>query len=165
MNTINTYLDRLLSIISAIILAAMMLLVGIDVISREFFDPVFSASFELTGYMLAILIFTSLPLVTKADEHISVGLLDNIFKGRVGQVRDSVVYSIMTFLFSLLGWRLIVFAGFTSKNPSETYGLPYPPVFMFMGIMLLVNAIICFVKLFEVWSKESISAIGEHNGS
>ena len=133
MKTLDTYLTRFLSASSAIVLTIMMLLVGIDVISREFFNPVFAASFELTGYMLAFLIFLSLPLVTRSDEHISVGLLDNVFKGRAGKIRDAIVQLIMTFLFIVLGWRLLVFAGFTSKNPSETYGLPYPPVFFLYG--------------------------------
>jgi TRAP-type C4-dicarboxylate transport system permease small subunit len=62
--------EAILGVASSAILFAMMCLTFVDVVLRYVFNRPTASAFELTGLMLAVLIFAGLPLVSYADEHV-----------------------------------------------------------------------------------------------
>lgn len=92
----------------ALDLFAMMALIFVDVFLRYLFSAPIPGGFEIVQFMLAILIFTSLPLVTWAEGHIVVSIFEKFFVGRRGLIQKvgvSVVSIAALLLIAFLMWR------------------------------------------------------------
>ncbi|TYO88578.1 TRAP transporter small permease [Oceanicella actignis] len=72
-------------------LFALMLMTFADVLMRSALDDPIEAATELTRVFMAIIVFSSLPVVSARGDHISVDLLDPLFRGRARRVRDALV--------------------------------------------------------------------------
>lgn len=69
---------RLVETVLVFLMAAMVALTFTDVIGRRLFGhPVFGAH-DLTEHLMALLVFTGLPLLTLAAMHLKVDLFDKI---------------------------------------------------------------------------------------
>ena len=70
----------------AIALVAMMLLTVVDVVGRYVFNHPVPGSSEIIEYLLATLVFGTLPIASAYEEHIVVDILDFLFKGRAKEI-------------------------------------------------------------------------------
>ncbi len=68
--------ERLLGLIAASSLFAMMVLTFADVLGRKFLDASIPGSLELTELLMLVLIFVALPLTSLHGEHVVFDLLD-----------------------------------------------------------------------------------------
>ncbi len=75
-------LDRTLGIILAALMFAMMVLTFLDVVGRQSLDSPISGSSELIEIAMGFVVYVGLPLVCMRREHITIGLLANMFRGR-----------------------------------------------------------------------------------
>ena len=71
-------LNRVLALIMAVVLFSMMTLVTVDVFGRAIDTPI-KGGFEIVQFMLAILIFLSLPLITWDSGHVTVSIFEGFF--------------------------------------------------------------------------------------
>ena len=99
---------RALSSVSAITLFAMMMLVVLDVAGRYLFNAPISGSFEVTEFLLALLVFAALPIVTRDDNHISVSVVENLLSGRTQLAQRLFVLGFGAVGLALIAWRLWV---------------------------------------------------------
>ncbi len=102
------FLTRLLRGLIAVVVFAMMAQIFVDVFLRYLFSAPIPGGFEIVQFMLAILIFTALPLVTWAEGHIVVSVFEGFFVGRVGTVQKigvAVVSIASLLLIAYLMWR------------------------------------------------------------
>ena len=103
------WLAFLPSVVAATALFALMVMTFFDVILRSLFnDPVESAT-EMTRLFMAIVVFSSLPVISWRGEHIAVDLLDPLFSARLARVRDvviNVVCGVVLFWPALRVWQL-----------------------------------------------------------
>jgi TRAP-type C4-dicarboxylate transport system permease small subunit len=81
-NARRSVLEKLCRMIAAICLFGMMALTFVSVISRYFFDWPVPGDSELQAFMLGFIIFSSIPLVTRAQRHIAVRAFAALLKGR-----------------------------------------------------------------------------------
>src|SRR3954466_11334572 len=65
----------------------MMCLTFVDVVARYLFNRPIRGAFEVTELMLLVLIFAGLPLVSHADEHVTMDFIDRILPPRANRVR------------------------------------------------------------------------------
>src|SRR3972149_1307501 len=70
------WLYRALTGLVAIVMFAVMSRPPLDVAGRALFSRPIKGAFEINTFLLAILIFSSLPLITWDDKHISVSLFE-----------------------------------------------------------------------------------------
>src|SRR6188474_2231621 len=94
--------DAVLGIAASLILFLMMLLTFVDVVARYLFNFPLRGGFEVTELMLLVLIFAGLPLVSHADEHVTMDFIDRILPARLRlgwiRVMHAVCAAIMLFL-------------------------------------------------------------------
>lgn len=81
------FLTKALRGLIAVVVFAMMALIFVDVFLRYLFSAPIPGGFEVVQFMLAILIFMALPLVTWAEGHIVVSIFEGFFVGRRGVVQ------------------------------------------------------------------------------
>ena len=75
------WLSKALTAFVCVLMFAMMMLVFADVMGRYLFSAPITGAFEFVEFMLALVIFSGLPLVTLARGHITIGLFDNVLTG------------------------------------------------------------------------------------
>jgi TRAP-type C4-dicarboxylate transport system permease small subunit len=79
----NGLLGRVLEWLSIALLLGLMAVTGLNVIGRYFLNAPLRGAFELTEVLLAALVFSALPLVGRADEHVDVDIVTNFLPSGV----------------------------------------------------------------------------------
>jgi TRAP-type C4-dicarboxylate transport system permease small subunit len=112
--------DAVLGIAASAILFAMMTLTFVDVVARYVFNRPISGAFEVTELLLLVLIFAGLPLVSHADEHVT---MEQVWlrAGRVSSYGDA----------------------------TDVLRIAYGPFVYFMAAMLALAGAIHLYKIFE----------------
>ena len=83
--------ERTLYGIVALNVFMMMVIIFVDVFLRYLFNAPIPGSYEIVRFMMAIMIFSAMPLVTVNQGHIVIGLFDGFFQGNRGRIRDVAV--------------------------------------------------------------------------
>jgi TRAP-type C4-dicarboxylate transport system permease small subunit len=104
-------IDRLIGAVLCVLVAGMMMLTFTDVMFREVLARPLIIAPELTTIGLAAMVYVGLPLVSFRDEHITISLFENLFKGRAQSLKRGLVALLMAGLSVVLAVRLWVHAG------------------------------------------------------
>jgi TRAP-type C4-dicarboxylate transport system permease small subunit len=99
---------RVLGTVAAVVLFAMMALTFVDVTGRKLFSrPVYGA-YELTEFLMGMLIFCALPLVTAREGHVTIDVLDHLLPASLARWQRGIVGLVSTGALALIAWRLWV---------------------------------------------------------
>lgn len=105
------FLDRAIGWVVNILVAGMMIMTFVDVVARELFASPLIVAPELTTIGLAAMVYFGLPLVSYRDEHITISLFENLFKGRARRIKQGLVSVLLAGLCATLAYQLWVHAG------------------------------------------------------
>src|SRR5262245_25215996 len=86
----------------------MMALTFVDVVARYLFNFPLRGGFEVTELMLLVLIFAGLPLVSHADEHVTMDFIDRMLPPAANRVLVRVVHLLCAALFFFLTWQVFL---------------------------------------------------------
>jgi TRAP-type transport system small permease protein len=133
----------------AVVMFSMMMLTTIDVVGRALGRPI-KGSFEIVTFMLAILIFCALPLVTWDEKHIKVNLFDLWIPGPILIALNVLWATIMTLVMAGVTYRMWIQATLMRQGQHITGALEWPiaPVVYFMTLMCGLTTLIL---LFVLW--------------
>jgi len=139
--------SKWLSVIAGTSLTLMMLLTVSDVVGRAFGHPIMG-TYEVVGFMLALVIGFAMPKVSLARQHVYMDFIDRLSK------RNRALMNIFTrmlciILFVLIGYSLFGVGNEyrISGETSPTIKLPFYPLAYGVGICCFVE---CFVFVFEI---------------
>lgn len=133
-----------LRLLIAAVAFAMMALIFVDVFMRYAFNAPLPGAFEVEQFMLAILVFLSLPIVVWADENISVALFTSWFRGRAAHALKAGVMLVNIAGLCLLGaliWRQF---GSLQRSQQVTGYLEWPiyPLTLVMVVLVVLAVVI-----------------------
>lgn len=133
---------RLLGLTMAAILFLLMLVTFVDVMGRYLFSLPLPGAFEFTQILMAVLIFSGLPLVCAHDVNIRVDIAHGRLSERSRRVLDVFNHLVSTVALAVLAWRLWVKAGATlaAGDLSMYLGLPMYPVCYLMFVLTALAA-------------------------
>ena len=138
LQSLSTYL----AYTGAFFLFAMMCLTIVDVTGRKLFNKPVLGAFELTEYMILILIFSFLGYTQSKKSHISVDLFMMFFPEKL-----KVFIEIFNHLACLLIMALIVWMGFEKAYEMVGTGESSPnlglPTYPFVFFLVLGCAVMC----------------------
>ena len=139
--------SKLLAVVAGTALTLMMLLTVSDVVGRAFGHPIMG-TYEVVGFMLALVIGFAMPKVSLARQHVYMDFIDRLSK------RNRALMNIFTrilciILFVLIGYSLFGIGNEyrISGETSPTIKLPFYPLAYAVGICCFVE---CFVFVFEI---------------
>jgi TRAP-type C4-dicarboxylate transport system permease small subunit len=142
--------DAALGFSASVILFLLMLVTFVDVIGRYVFNQPLRGAFEGTELMLLVLIFAGLPLVSHADEHVTMDFIDHFIgpRGRALLVRVAHVVSAATLL--LLAWLVWLKAGKIAGygDTTDVLRIKVGPFVYFMAVMIALTGLIHAWKIF-----------------
>ncbi|MDP7426409.1 MAG: TRAP transporter small permease [Rhodospirillales bacterium] len=141
-------LNRLLAGMANLVLFAMMVLTFVDVWARYGFNAPIPGGFEITEYLLVILIYAALPLVTARDEHVTVDVLDSLIPEAITRIQRHFMNLLAGLVLCFLTWRLWVKAGQSIEDNMITTDLEMPlaPLIYFMSILAGITALAFLIK-------------------
>jgi len=101
------FLDRTLGYLLAGLVFVMMVLTFVDVVGRQAFNAPVPAGFEVTELLMGYTVYLGLPLVCARQEHITIGLLDHLFKGAARRIQGVVLnglFGVLTLIWTREVW-------------------------------------------------------------
>ena len=160
-------LDRAASRISGflhamggITLVLLMLLTAADVGMRYFLNRPISGAYELSMFMMAIVVAFGIGYCATRDEHVKVRILVDALSPRVRAVIDSITWFLSMFFLALVAWQSALYSK-TVFHDGVTSPDLLIPTFPFMGVVAVGSAVLCIVFLAQFIDALSRSLTGE----
>jgi TRAP-type transport system small permease protein len=147
--------EGLLGVAASAILMGMMLLTFTDVVARYVFSRPLRGAFEVTELMLLVLIFAGLPLVSHADEHVTMDFIDRMLPPRAVPVLIRAVHALVAAVFFFLTWQVLIKAGRISAygDTTDVLRILVGPFVYFMAAMIGLSGLVHLFKVFVTWQK------------
>jgi len=142
--------DAVLGIAASAILMAMMLLTFVDVVGRYVLNRPVPGGFELTELGLLVLIFAGLPLVSHADEHVTMDFIDRLISARARALLERVVNVLCAALFFFAAWLVWLKADriWEYRDATDVLRVVYGPFVYFMAVMIALTGAIHLYRVF-----------------
>jgi TRAP-type C4-dicarboxylate transport system permease small subunit len=141
--------DAILGIASAALLGVLMMITVADVVLRYAFAAPLKGAFELTELALLVLIFAGLPLVSRADEHVTMDFVDRILGPRGRKLAIRAAHAVCAAVMLLLAWFVWGKAGKIAAyaDTTESLRIAIAPFVYFMAVMIAVTGAIHLWKI------------------
>jgi TRAP-type C4-dicarboxylate transport system permease small subunit len=143
--------DAVLGIAASAILFLMMCLTFVDVVARYVFNRPIRGGFEVTELLLLVLIFAGLPLVSHADEHVTMDFVDRVLKPRARAWLSRLVDLLVAALMFFMCWQVIIKAGRIASygDATDVLRIVYGPFVYFSAAMIGLAGLIHLYKAFQ----------------
>lgn len=142
---------RWLETIASIALLAMLALTAADVLGRYVISRPVPGVVELVQYAMVLVVFAGLPVVTLRRQHISVGVVDNAFRGRARMAQRAFVTLVSAAVLAIQSWMLFRHAHgmYEFRDVLGALRLPVYPAGYFMAVLSAVAAVSCLFAVRE----------------
>jgi len=140
-----------LGTIAALDLAAMMTLTFLDVTGRKFFASPIYGAYEVTEFMMGVLIFSALPLVTARENHVTIDVFDHFIAPAIGRWQRVAVNLLSAVVLAFLGWRLWILSAshLRTHEVTMTLHIPHGPFTRAFAVMAVLAAVASLVVALE----------------
>jgi TRAP-type C4-dicarboxylate transport system permease small subunit len=131
-----------------------MLMVGlIDVFGRYLFTRPLPGSAEIAEWSLGILVYGSLPLVTRRSEHITVDLFTGLMRGLVDRVARVFVCLASAAIVAVFAFQLYdqarMFLAYGDR--SAFLKIPVGPLALYMSLMAAITTVVLLWQAAAAW--------------
>ena len=127
-----------------------MVLTFFDVVGRYLLNRPIRGAFEITELGLLVLIFAGLPLVSHADEHVTMDFIDRILPQRIARVWIRVVHAICAAIMFFLAWQVWIKANRIASysDTTDVLRITIGPFVYFMSLMIGLTGLVHVFKMF-----------------
>ncbi len=143
----DSVVERTCRLVCVAALIVMLVLVGVDILTRSLFNFSFEVSDELGGYLLVVICFVSLPVCQASDSFHRVELVQSRLSP-FGRAVSHVIFDLLSLAFcALLLWQLVRFelSSFRFGDRAPTYLAT--PLWIPQTAMMLGAAAVCVTML------------------
>ena len=143
-------IDAVLGIAASVLLFGMMLLTFADVVARYLLNLPIRGAFEVTELTLLVLIFAGLPLVSHADEHVTMDFIDRVLPPAALRVLVRLVHAICAAIMFFLTWQVWIKAGkiYGYGDTTDVLRISVGPFVYFMDAMIALTGLMHVYKIF-----------------
>jgi len=142
--------DAVLGIAASAILFGLMVLTFCDVVGRYLFNRPVRGAFELTELGLVVLIFAGLPLVSRANEHVTMDFIDKMLGERALRLLERAVDALCAAIMFLLAWQVWIKATKIGGygDTTDVLRIPVGPFVYFMAVMVALTGLVHLYRVF-----------------
>ena len=128
----------------------MMVLTFADVVARYLINHPIRGAFEITELTLLVLIFAGLPLVSHADEHVTMDFIDRILPVRWRRPWIRLMHLACAAIMFFLTWQVWIKATRISSyaDTTDVLRITIGPFVYFMALMIALTGVVHVVKIF-----------------
>jgi TRAP-type C4-dicarboxylate transport system permease small subunit len=141
--------DAVLGIAASALLFGMMVLTFFDVVARYLLNRPIRGAFEITELGLLVLIFAGLPLVSHADEHVTMDFIDRMLPDGLARAWVRVMHAICAAIMFFLAWQVWIKANRIASyaDTTDVLRIPIGPFVYFMAVMIGLTGIVHIFKM------------------
>ena len=127
----------------------MMVLTFFDVVGRYLLNMPIRGAFEITELGLVVLIFAGLPLVSHADEHVTMDFIDRILPERLVLVWIRAVHALCAAIMFFLAWQVWLKASRIASysDTTDELRITIGPFVYFMAAMIGLTGLVHVFKI------------------
>ena len=127
----------------------MMVLTFADVVARYLLNHPIRGAFEITELTLLVLIFAGLPLVSHADEHVTMDFIDRILPARLRRAWIRVMHAVCAAIMFFLSWQVWIKATRISSynDTTDVLLITIGPLVYFMAVMIALTGAVHVFKV------------------
>ena len=153
--------DAVLGIAASALLLCLMLVTFVDVVARYLFNRPIRGAFEVTELTLLVLIFAGLPLVSHADEHVTMDFIDRMLPARAVPLLIRLIHGVVAAVFFFLTWQVLIKAGRIAGygDTTDVLRIPVGPFVYFMAAMIGLTGLVHVFKVFVPGERRASQAI------
>ena len=153
-------IDAVLGFAASVLLTLMMVLTFADVMARYLLNRPIRGAFEITELTLLVLIFAGLPLVSHADEHVTMDFIDRILPPALLRALVRVVHAACAAVMFFLTWQVWLKAGKIASygDTTDVLRITVGPFVYFMALMIALTGLIHLYKVFAPGDGAAIQA-------
>jgi len=142
--------DAVLGIAASILLAGMMVLTFADVVARYLLNRPIRGGFEITELALLVLIFAGLPLVSHADEHVTMDFIDRLLPASWVNAWARMIHAVCAAIMFFLTWQVWIKAGRIAGygDTTDVLRILVGPFVYFMVAMIALTGLVHVFKVF-----------------
>jgi TRAP-type C4-dicarboxylate transport system permease small subunit len=143
--------DAVLGIAASLLLFGMMVLTFFDVVGRYLLNRPIRGAFEVTELALLVLIFAGLPLVSHADEHVTMDFIDRLLPERARVVWIRAMHAVCAAIMFFLAWQTWIKAGKIAGygDTTDVLRITVGPFVYFMTAMIALTGGVHVFKIFS----------------
>lgn len=141
--------------LSTLPVALIVVLTFADVFGRYVFSSPVRGSMEMIEFAMALVIFTALPLITRERGHVTVSLIDGLFKSAASQKIKMVLCDAVSALaLGLLTWRLYVqgLDDLQSNAATVVLSLPHAPLSFALTFFAGLTTCLVLALIWQTWT-------------
>lgn len=148
-------LVRIISYVAAGVLALMMFLTAADVLLRYIFNRPITGTWELTSYMMAVVVGFGLSYCAHVKGLVSVEVVTSQLSPRTQAVLNCITYLFSLCFFLLVSWQSILYIKlmFDSKLVSASLLIPAYPFIAALALGILVFTLVILTDFLEYLSQ------------
>ena len=142
--------DAVLGIAASALLFGMMVLTFFDVVARYLLNRPIRGAFEVTELGLLVLIFAGLPLVSHADEHVTMDFIDRMLPDRLARIWVRIMHAVCAAIMFFLAWQVWIKANRIASyaDTTDVLRISIGPFVYFMSLMIGLTGIVHIYKMF-----------------
>ncbi len=136
MTTVNKRLQQVVEILLMTFLSGMVLLTFTDVIGRRLFNtPVFGAH-DITEHLMAVIVFSGLPLLTANRAHLSIDLFDRWLLQPQWRIWHYLVNGLIAAVLALIAYEFAVSVQEANdmREVGQALGIPRSWMYAYLAI-------------------------------
>jgi TRAP-type C4-dicarboxylate transport system permease small subunit len=157
MKPLKLGLEQAVSLLLVVMLSAMVVLTFTDVVGRRLFNaPVFGAN-DITEHLMALIIFSGLPLLTARRGHLSIDLFDHWLLQPQWRAWHKMVDLLIAAVLGLIAWEYFVAIQEARDINEVSPALTIPRAWMYTFVAF-TTAIAAVVALFAAAPQSEIHA-------
>jgi TRAP-type C4-dicarboxylate transport system permease small subunit len=143
LDKLGTVLNKILMILGGVAVLALMLLATGNVVLRIFHMP-FRGTYEIVGFLGAVVIAFALGYTQKRKDHIVVDILTEKFSKRTNRWLDTINYLVTMLFFGIVSWQVFIwgFKIWREGELSETLKVIFYPFVLCVGLGFAVLTLI-----------------------
>lgn len=133
---------RVIGFVLILALLAMVLLTFADVIGRRFFNiPIYGAH-DITEHMMAIIVFSGLPLLTSARGHLAVDLFDRFIMADGMRWWRALINLLISSVLLLISYQFLIAAinAIHIQEVSQELLIPRSYMYAFISVSCFVSS-------------------------
>ena len=152
--------DALLGVAASILLFCLMSLTFVDVVARYLLNRPIRGAFEITELLLLVLIFAGLPLVSHADEHVTMDFIDRLLPGRLADLWLRLMHAACAAIMFFLAWQIWIKAGRLSAygDTTDVLRITLGPFIYFMAAMIALTGLVHLYKIYSPGDRRASQA-------
>ena len=149
--------DAALGVAASVLLFCLMTITFADVVARYLLNWPIRGAFEITELGLLVLIFAGLPLVSHADEHVTMDFIDRVLPPRTLRVWVRAMHALCAALMFFLTWQIWIKAGKISGygDTTDVLRILVGPFVYFMAAMTALTGLVHVAKVYAPGSAKA----------